>query len=343
MKLPKGKKENQEVVTVTEPEKLESLDISDLAGVGGVTEGKLKEAGCDTVEMLAVALVADLKELGIEETQARKIIDAARQHVKRVGVGFRTADELLKEHATLFHLKSRIPSFDEMLDGGLESRTVTIIHGKYAAGKSNFCHWLAACALTDPALSDSGIMYIDTENTFRPERLAQLLKTLGGDPATTLSRVIQAEAQNSAHQILIVDHAGKIIKDKNIRVLILDSLTAHFRSEYVGREMLARRQQSLNNHLQHISQLTRMFGLVTLVTTQEIDIPQQGYMGGTESRGAGGNVVFHRPVAIIQIWKPEGMNEKRFVTLEKHPALPQKKIILRLNEDGFSEFENPKE
>jgi DNA repair protein RadA len=321
-----------------EPSISEVEGIADLSGVGDVAEGKLREAGFDTIEMLAVALPEDLTQLNLEAAQARKIIDAARKHIDRVGIKFQTADVIMREHQERFRLLTGVQSLDEMIGGGLEASTVSIAHGKYGHGKTQLSHQIAACALVNAELKHSKVLYIDTENTFRPERLLQLVTALGGDKST-LSRVIHAEAHSSSHQQLIIDHTGSVVKKENVRVLIVDSLTAHFRSEFIGREMLARRQQTLNKHLQKISQLTRMFNLITFVTTQEIDVPAQGYMGAAESRGAGGNVLFHRGHMILSIWKPDGMSEKRFLTLEKHPSLPQQKIVLRLNEQGFSDFD----
>ena len=336
--MPKKGRELDEEQKTPEPSISEVEGIQDLTGVGDVAEGKLREAGFDTVEMLAVALCEDLTQLGLEQAQARKIIDAARKHIDRVGIKFQTADVIMREHQLRLKLRTHVQSFDEMIGGGFESSTVTIAHGKYGHGKTQLAHQLAAYALTTPELKNGKVLYIDTENTFRPERLLQLVTALGGDK-TCLSRVIHAEAHSSSHQQLIIDHTGSVIKKENVRLLILDSLTAHFRSEFIGREMLARRQQTLNKHLQKISQLTRMFNLITFVTTQEIDIPAQGYMGAAESRGAGGNILFHRGHMILSIWKPDGMSEKRFLTLEKHPALAQQKIILRLDANGFSEFD----
>jgi len=347
-KIMSPKKKGQETEIEVEAPKAQQegeLRVSDLEGVGNVAEEKLRDAGFDTVEMLAVSLPQTLVDLGLEQAQARKIIDAARKHVDRVGIKFRTGEEVLHEHETRFKLHTQIPSLDEMVGGGFEASTVSIIHGRFSAGKSQLSHWLTACALTDKQLNatdSTTVLYIDTENTFRPKRVLDFLRTLGGKEED-LARIFVSEAHNSDHQTLIVDHAGELVKTKNVKLLILDSLTAHFRSEYVGREMLARRQQTLNRHLQKISQLTRMFNLVTFVTTQEIDTPQQGYGGAPESKGAGGNVVFHRPMMILSVFKPEGLSEKRFVTLEKHPSLGQQRIVLRLNQRGFTDFETQKQ
>ena len=347
--MPKGKRETEKetekesATSETEPNTAEVNSISDLSGVGDATEAKLREAGYDTVEMLSVLIPDDLTALGIESAQARKVLDAARK-ATWVEPDFKTGLDVMKEHEARFRLSSHVPAWDEMIGRGFEASTVTIIHGKYGSGKSSVCHWLTACALVEPAWKqnlskdDATVVYIDTENTFRPERVIDHLQMLGGDKSD-LARIIHADATSSLRQMSIVDHAGKVIKEKHMKFLILDSLTAHYRSEYIGREMLARRQQMINHHLQRISQLTRMFNLVTLVTTQEIDMPAQGFAGAAESKAAGGNVALHRPLAIFSIWRPEGLSEKRFLTLEKHPSQPQRRIVLKLDEKGFHDFE----
>ena len=329
---PKPRKPNAEVETETK--NIEC--VADLEGVGDKTAEKLEEAGFNTIEMLAVAIAEQLKALDIEDKQARKIIAAARKQVSGSELEFKTADMVLKEHQERWKLSTRVPTLDEILGGGFESTTVNTIHALFGNGKTQIAHWTTACMLTQD--KNAKVMFIDTENSFRPERLLDFLKTLGGTEED-LKRVLHNEARNSSFQRLIVDHAGKTIKDENVKLLVVDSATAHFRSEYPDRSQLSLRQQIMNTHLQVISKLTRTFKLVTLLTNQEISTPVVGYGGGaSSSHGVGGNIFGHRGFMNLNIWKPDNpQSPLRIITVEKHPSLAPRKVDLFLNEHGFSE------
>ncbi|KKR01632.1 MAG: repair and recombination protein RadA protein [Candidatus Woesebacteria bacterium GW2011_GWB1_39_12] len=339
--MPRTKKvpeEKEAEPTETEVAKVENVE--DLEGVGAVTAQKLEDAGYNTIEMLACAIVEQLKALDIEDKQARKIISAARAQVHRFGLEFKTADQVLKEHEARWKLSTHVKSLDEVLGGGFESTTVNTIHGAYGCGKSQTSHWATACMLAD----DKGaqVLFVDTENSFRPERVLNFLNILGGSKED-LARVIHSEAINSSFQRLIIEHAGKKIKENNVKLLIVDSATSHFRSEYPGRDQLSPRQQTLNAHLQVISKLTRMFGLVTILTNQEIAVPVVGYGGGATSKPVAGNIFGHRGFMNLQIWRPDNpMSEVRIITVEKHPSLPPRRVEVSLTEQGFSEAKEKK-
>lgn len=329
-------KPNAEVET--EFKKVETVE--ELEGVGKVTAEKLEAAGLNTLEMLAVCIPENLRALDIEDKQAKKIIIAARKQVNRFGLEFRTADKVLEEHKARWKLSTHVKPLDEVLGGGFESTTVNTIHALFGHGKTQTVHWAMACMLVDN--KDANILFVDTENSFRPERLLNFLETLGGTEED-LKRVIAIDAINSACQRIIIEHAGRKIKEVNVKLLIIDSATAHFRSEYIGRDQLSPRQQILNAHLQVVSKLTRMFDLVTLITNQEIFSPVVGYGGGAVSKGVGGAVFGHKGFMNLGLWKPDNpQSPLRIFTVEKHPSLPPHKAEVFLTEQGFSEVKEKK-
>jgi DNA repair protein RadA len=343
--MPKERKketeEPEKEPTPTETEVIAKIEnVSDLEGVGDKTAEKLKQAGYNTIEMLALALPEHLKMLDIEDKQARKIIVAAREQVNRFSVEFKTADQVLKEHQERWKLSTHVKTLDEVLGGGFESTTVNTIHGMAGFGKTQIAHWVTACLLADDKAAK--VLFFDIENSFRPERIMGFLDTLGGTE-DDLARVIVCEARNSAEQVIAIDHAGKQIKDNNVKLLVIDSATSHFRSEYIERSQLSPRQQTLNAHLQVISKLTRMFGLVTLLTNQEIAVPVVGYGGGASTKPVGGNIFGHRGFMNLGIWRPDNpTSELRIITVEKHPSLPPRRVDLCLNEQGFFEAKEKK-
>ena len=112
------------------------------------------------------------------------------------------------------------------------------------------------------------VFYIDTEDTFRPERITQMARGHGLDPDYVLSRIHVARAYNSAHQMLPLDEIKRMSKGLNVKMIIVDSLTSHFRAEFIGRGMLARRQQKLNSHLKDLKKLADVNNALVLVTNQ---------------------------------------------------------------------------
>ena len=264
--------------------------LEDLPGIGPATAQKLRELGFHTVESLATATVKELEKAGIGEKKALEIIKRARSSM---ALSFIRADELLKMRQNVFRLTTGSKALDNLLGGGLETQTITEFYGEYGSGKSQICHQLCVNVQLPHERGglDGGALYIDTENTFRTERIVQMAEHLGLDPNEVVKNIIYAEAYTSDHQMFLLENADQVIKENNIRLIIIDSLTAHFRSEYLGREMLAERQQKLNKHLHKLIRLARAFNAVAVVTNQVMARPDIFF--GNAVHPVGGHIVAH--------------------------------------------------
>jgi DNA repair protein RadA len=307
--------------------------IEDIPGIGPATAQKLKELGFHTVESLATATIKELALAGISEKQAEKIITEARDSI---ALTFVRADELLKMRQNILRLTTGSKSLDELLGGGLETQSITEFYGEYGVGKSILCHQLSVnvqLPIEKGGLA-GGALYIDTEQTFRPEWIIRIAKRLGLDQDQVAKNIIYSEAYNSDHQILILEKADKIIKENNIRLIIVDSLTAHFRSEYLGREMLAERQQKLNKHMHKLIRLARVFNAVALVTNQVMAKPDQFFATAVEP--VGGHVVAHTSHTRIFLRKAAG-GPVRIAKLISSPYLPEGERIFRITENGVED------
>ncbi|MEI6841848.1 MAG: DNA repair and recombination protein RadA, partial [Methanomicrobiales archaeon] len=224
------------------------LELDDLPGVGPTTAEKLREAGFVTVESIATASPLDLAETAeIGEAVAKKMIKAAREMVN-IG-GFKTGKDVFEQRKEIRKLQTRVPDLDTLLGGGLETQAITEMYGEFGSGKSQIVHQLAVNVQlpeSDGGLHGSAI-YIDTENTFRPERIEQMVNGLeidNADPQEFLKNIHVARAHTSDHQMLLIDTARERAaemkeSDMPVRLFIIDSLTAHFRAEYAGRGTLA--------------------------------------------------------------------------------------------------------
>ncbi len=312
--------------------KMEAKTIEELPGVGPATAEKLKEAGYTDMMSLAVASPGDLVELAeIGESAAEKIIVAARRAAD-VG-GFETGDVILERRKSVAKLTTGSKAFDELLGGGVETQAITECYGEFGSGKSNLAHQLAVNATrpVDEGGIDGHTVWIDTEATFRPERVAHMCAGLDLDLDKVLGKIHVARAFNSHHQILLVDKANELAKDFPIRLFVADSLTAHFRAEYIGRGVLAERQQLLNKHIHELMRFGDVHNAAVYVTNQVHSKPDAFF--GDPTRPVGGHIVGHSATFRIYLRKSKG--GKRIARLVDSPNLPEAEAVFSILEEGI--------
>lgn len=307
--------------------------LEDLPGIGPATAQKLNELGFHTVESLAMAAARELESAGIGEKKALAIIGVARS---TISVSFVRADELLRMRQNVLRLTTGSKALDGLLGGGLETQTITEFYGAYGSGKSQVCHQLCVNVQLPPERGglDGAALYIDTENTFRTERIVQMARHLGLDPEEVAKNIIYAEAYTSDHQMFLLDNADEVIKKNNVRLIIVDSLTSHFRSEYLGREMLARRQQRLNKHMHKLIRLARAFNTVAVVTNQVMAKPDAFF--GNAVHPIGGHIVAHTSNTRIFLRKAS-RGPVRIARLVACPYLPEGEEIFKVTEGGLED------
>ena len=307
--------------------------IEDLPGIGPTTAQKLGEMGFHTVESLALATTKELELAGVGEKRAMEVIQEARSSL---GVSFIRADELLKMRQNVLRLTTGSKALDELIGGGLETQTITEFYGEYGSGKSQMCHQLCVNVQLPPERGglDGGALYIDTENTFRTERIIHMARHIGLDPEKVMKNIIFAEAYTSDHQTFLVDNADEIVKDNNIRLIIVDSLVSHFRSEYLGREMLAERQQKLNKHMHKLIRLARAFNAVAIVTNQVMAKPDVFF--GDAVYPVGGHIVAHTSHTRVYLRK-SARGPVRIARLVSSPYLPEGETVFKITENGIED------
>jgi len=313
-------------------EKKEEFTLEDLPGVGPATAEKLREAGYTGLMEIAVAAPSDLADVaGIGEGQAQKIIHAARKYAN-VGQ-FETGAEIYKRRKELTKLTTGSKEFDSLLGGGFETQAITELFGEFGSGKTQIVHQLAVNAQLPKEKGglEGHVIFIDTENTFRPERIVQMAEALELDPEEVLKRIHVARAFNSHHQMLLVDKAMELAKEYPVRLLVVDSLTAHFRAEYVGRGSLAARQQLLNRHMHDLLRFADLNNAVVAVTNQVSAKPDTFY--GDPTTPIGGHIVGH--TATYRIYMKKSRGNKRIARLIDSPALPDGEIVLVIKTEGI--------
>ncbi|MFO7966921.1 MAG: DNA repair and recombination protein RadA [Archaeoglobaceae archaeon] len=316
--------------------KNDEVDLEDLPSVGPAIAEKLREAGFTTIEAVAVASpneLATTAELG--EANAGKIVSAARSMAK-VG-GFESGEAILERRKKVKKIDTGSAELNKLLGGGVETQSITELFGEFGSGKTQICHQLAVNVQLpeeDGGLNGS-VVVIDTENTFRPERIGQMAAAKGLDSNDVLKNIYVAQAYNSNHQMLLVDNAkelaNKLKKEgKEVRLLVVDSLMAHFRSEFVGRGTLADRQQKLNRHLHDIMKFGDLFNAALVVTNQVQAKPDTFF--GDPTRPIGGHIIAHTATFRVYLRKSKG--ELRVARLIDSPHLPESEAVFKVIEDG---------
>jgi DNA repair protein RadA len=306
--------------------------IEELPGVGPATAEKLRDAGY--IDLMAIAVespkvLAEVAEIG--ESTAVKIIAAAKLSAD-VG-GFETGDQILERRRNIHKLTSSSKAFDELMGGGLETQAITEFFGEFGSGKTQMCFQLAVNVgrpISEGGL-DGNVFIIDTENTFRPERIVQMATALDLDPEECLKKIHVARAFNSHHQMLLVDKAQELAHELNVRLMIVDSLTAHFRAEYVGRGALAERQQNLNKHMHDLLRFGDLHNAVIAVTNQVSAKPDAFF--GDPTRPIGGHIVGHAATYRLYLRKSKG--GKRIARLIDSPNLPEAEAVISVGEEGI--------
>ncbi|TLY05698.1 MAG: DNA repair and recombination protein RadA [Thaumarchaeota archaeon] len=304
--------------------------------IGPATEKRLNEAGFRSIRDLLVRGPVDVAEVtGMEMDKSAEICNKARMMLEELGIidkSFVTATSLFSKRRD--RISSGSNSFDDLLGGGLETKAVTEVYGEFGTGKTQLCHTLCVMVQQDTLAGglDAKALYIDTENTFRPERIVSISDTRGIDPRKSLENIIVAKAYNSAHQELIIQEAGSVIEDNHVKLILVDSAVAHYRAEFLGRATLSERQQRLNKFMHILVRIAETYDLAVLVTNQ-IQASPDAYFGDT-ARPTGGNVVAHTSTYRIYL-KRSGKN--RIARMVDSPYHAEREIVFTLTERGISD------
>ena len=306
--------------------------ITDLPGVGPAVSAKLESAGIYDLMSIAVMTPSDLSDLaGVSPAVARKIIQAARNMLE---LGFVDGIEYAKKRESINYITTGSKSFDSLLGGrGVESRAITEAFGAYGSGKTQVGLTLAINVQFPPEKGGvSGkCVFIDTEGTFRPARIKQIAEKLGVASDKVLKNIFVARAFNSDHQILLLDKISEMIKNgEPIKLMIIDSLTAHFRAEFSGRGQLADRQQKLNRYIHQLMKLAETHNLAVYVTNQVMANPAQLF--GDPTTAIGGHIVGH--ASTYRIYLRRGKAGSRVAKMIDSPNLPENETIFMVTDAG---------
>lgn len=308
-------------------------ELEDVSGIGPATAKKLEEGGYKDLKSIATASAGDIADAAdISESKARKIIEKAKE---AADFGFESAEALLKKRSNVGKLTTGSASFDKLLDGGFETQSITECFGAFGSGKSQIAMQLAVNVQlpVEKGGLNGGALIIDSEHTFRPERVKNMAEAKGIDPNKALKNITIARAYSTDDQMIMTEKAKEIIKEKNIKLIVVDSLTSLFRSEYTGRGTLASRQQKLNRHLRELHKLADAHNLAVYVTNQVMSKPDMFF--GDPTQPIGGHILGHGATFRIYLRKSKG--EKRIARLIDSPSLPDGETVFKVTQKGIED------
>jgi len=308
-------------------------ELEDLPGIGETTAEKLRNAGIDTLEKVATSSPHDLSEIsGISVEAAKKAIAVAQESTT---INYETGEQIMERRKEIGRITTGSKELDELIGGGVETNGITEAYGKFASGKTQLGFQLCVNVQLPKEKGglEGGVLFIDTEGTFRPERITEIAQAAKLDPKTVLDNIIVVRATTTEQQILTIERADKLISEKNIKLIVVDSITSLFRSEFLGRGALGERQQKLNLHIHKLQSLSDKYNLAVYITNQVMDNP--GILFGDPTTPIGGNVIAH--AATTRLYLRKSKEEKRIVRLVDSPSQPEGECIIKVTSEGIKD------
>ena len=323
-----------------------------LKGLHGVNKqliSKLEGAGIQSILDLATATPRELLEdyysnydqgvTGIDVETISDVIIKAKQ--KLIGDGllqrdFSSAEMMLERRQKMVKFSTGSESFDSFLGGGIETQALTEVAGEFGSGKSQLCYTLCVTANIS-SKKDNGIIFVDTENSFKAERVHQIAESRGLDAEETLKRVNVCKIYYSAHLEAVVRSLAKYIERYRARLVIIDSIISLHRAEFAGRETLAERQQRLNTLLHKLRRLSEIYNIAVVYTNQVQAQPDTFLGNGFDViRAAGGNIMGHASTYRIFLRKA---GHHRIATMLDSPYHAYSQVKFTIGEAGIQDLE----
>lgn len=312
------------------------IDQLEPLGVASADVKKLKAAGFFTISSVLMATTAHLTAIkGLSEAKVEKIQEA----VKKLNMGsFTSARQVLEKRRQIISITTGARSIDELLRGGIESGAITEVFGEFRTGKTQLSHTLCVTAQL-PTSSGGGngkVLFIDTEGTFRPERIIEIAQRFGVDPDAVLDNICVARAYTHEHQMELAQALSEKMVEEHYSLLIVDSATALFRVDFSGRGQLADRQQKLAQFLSRLSKLACEFNCAVFITNQVVADPGAAAMFVADAKKpVGGHIMAHMSTVRLMLLKGKANN--RIMKVYDSPMLPESEAIFALSVGGVTD------
>ena len=310
-----------------------SIDEMQSHGINASDLKKLSEAGIATVAGVLMMTTKSLCEIkGMSDAKVAKIREVA---AKIVGFGFATGTQMLEKRKKLMKITSGSDNLDQLLGGGFESGSITEIFGEFRTGKTQICHTLCVTAQLPRSMKGGNgkVAYIDTEGTFRAERIVEIAGRFGVDPSAVLDNIIVARAYTHESQIQLLTLLAAKMAEECFSLLVVDSSTALFRVDFSGRGELAERQQVLGKFLSRLTKLGEEYGIAVVITNQVVSDPGGGAVFISDpKKPIGGHIMAH--ASTTRLFLRKGKGDQRICKMYDSPCLPESEAIFQLCTGG---------
>lgn len=310
--------------------------IESLIGVGGISAAdvrKLRAANYYNIRMVALTPLRTLSAVkGLSAAKAEAILKVAHGYAD---MGFTTAALAQESREQLIAITTGSPNLDNLLGGGVETGSITELYGEFRTGKSQLCHTIAVTAQlpVDIGGGEGRVLFVDTEGTFRAQRIVEIARRFGMDPDHALNNIAYARAYHSDHQLKLLEEAEQMMSSSRFSLLIVDSIINHYRSEFTGRGELANRQQHLSHFLRRLQSLADVYGIAVVITNQVTASPDAMY--GDAKKAVGGHVLAH--ASTTRLYFKKGKGEERLCKIIDSPWLPEKEEKFGIYADGIND------
>lgn len=306
-------------------------------GINAADIKKLKEAGLNSAMSVIYTTKKDLINVkGLSEQKVEKILEAAR---KITDAGFVTGVQFLKnKHASRFHLSTGSSNVDKLLGGGIESSSITEIFGEFRCGKTQICHSLSVIAQMPKEFGGANgkVCYIDTESTFRPDRVEQIAQAYGLAPEQVLNNILYARCFNVDHMMQLLLALTAKMAEERFALLVVDSIMAPFRVDFSGRGELAERQQVLGKLMNRLQKISEEFNVAVVLTNQVMSDPAGGMtFTANMPKPIGGHIMAHFSTTRLSLRK--GRAEQRIMKIYDSPCLPEGDAIYEICTKGIQD------
>lgn len=329
--------EEEEVVNQAQESEAEfhSIDMLQEGGINSSDIKKLIEAGYNSLESLSYNPKKNLVLIkGLSEAKIDKIIKVVEDILK---YGIKPSSVALEERRKLVRITSGSKELDTLLGGGFESNSITELFGEFRTGKTQICHTLCVtCQLPRNEGGGEGkAIYIDTEGTFRPEKLAPIAERFGLDPKQVIENVFYARAYNSDHQNRLLLQVCALMCEQKFSLLIVDSATALYRTDYTGRGELSNRQMSLAKFLRNLQKIADEHKVVVVITNQVVATVDGNAFGGNDKKPIGGHIMAH--ACQTRLYLKKGLKQNRICKIYDSPSLPESEATYSITERGIDD------
>ncbi|XP_039261747.2 meiotic recombination protein DMC1/LIM15 homolog isoform X1 [Styela clava] len=317
----------------------QDIDMLQDQGINAADLKKLKAAGICTIKGVQMTTKKALSNIkGISEAKVEKIKEAASKMA--IDSGFMSALNFSMKRKQCFKISTGSEDLDKLLGGGVESMAITEVFGEFRTGKTQISHTLCVTTQMPGAMGYTGgkVVFIDTENTFRPDRLRPIADRFNLDQAAVLDNVLYARAYTSEHQMELLDHvAAKFHEEAGIfKLLIVDSIMALFRVDFSGRGELADRQQKLAQMLSRLQKISEEYNVAVFVTNQMTADPGAAMSFQADpKKPIGGHILAHASTTRISLRK--GRGENRIAKIFDSPDMPESEATFSITNGGITD------